>query len=584
MMRWLPTASAVIIVTAMVAIVSRDYPLVGHDYRYFVPRLIDTDLHLRVNGPSIQWYTPSFGGGLPAFPNPQHLQYSLIQLLTLFINPWNAILLTAALVNLLGFAIFYRFARSNLELGSAAATLGAIFFIGNGFSIERLIVGHVGFHLFPLSALFLWLLVDRRWSDLTRGAIAGLAIAVTMYQAGFFLLIMMALTVALCLPLVEVCRAGAIDLRCLIRASSVAILFGTLISAPKIVAALMLMRQFPRQIADHPVGSIAQGLAGLAAQLAGVETLTGLLALANIEVGRVYGVLLRLIGGDFGIWELDAGVSPVLFACLAIGGWSLLAAWRNGETARLGASQKIALLLLAIGGWIVVESALARGLIYPLLKTLPIFNALHVNPRLAGAFILPLAIAAAALVDRVLRRPGRESLAVALIVGSWLAPLTYFALPAKLHFPNFDVSRSLADHAAVRQGERFTIDRLADVSDAEAFSMHASSLLPYDPLLGYANEMFTPQTHAGDVRTAEGGYWNMTNPASLVFAELNGLTPFERIRESDRDRLDAFLARQQPNWRTPAFLNALVVIALIAAFLCAAAIAIGLRGTRRAAD
>ena len=49
MMRWLPAASAAIIVLAMVAIVSRDFPLVGHDYRYFVPRLIDTDLHLRVN-------------------------------------------------------------------------------------------------------------------------------------------------------------------------------------------------------------------------------------------------------------------------------------------------------------------------------------------------------------------------------------------------------------------------------------------------------------------------------------------------------------------------------------------------------
>ena len=235
----------------------------------------------------------------------------------------------------------------------ASATLGAIFFIGNGFSIERLIVGHVGFHLFPLSALILWVLVDRRWSDLTRGAIAGLAIAVTMYQAGFFLLIVMALTVALCLPLVEIVRAGAIDVRRVFRASSVAIVFGMLISAPKIVAALMLMRQFPRQIADQPSGSIVQGLAGLAAQLAGVETLTPLLAIANVDVARVYGVFLRFIGGDFGIWELDAGVSPILFACLAIGGWSTLMAWRKGETARLGASQTIALVCLAIGGWIV---------------------------------------------------------------------------------------------------------------------------------------------------------------------------------------------------------------------------------------
>ena len=583
MTRWLPSASAAIIILAVVAIVGRDYPLVGHDYRYFVPRLIDTDLHLRVNGPSIQWYTPSFGGGLPAFPNPQHLQYSPIQLLTFFIGPWNAILLAAVLVNLLGFACFYRFARTHLALAPPSATLGAIFFIGNGFSIERLIVGHVGFHLFPLSALLLWLLVERRWSDLTRGAIAGLAIAVTMYQGGFFLLIVMALTVALCLPLVEILRAGAIDVRRVFRASVVAFVFGVLISAPKIVAALMLMRQFPRQLADRPSESFLQGLAGLTAQLAGVETLTPLLAMANIDVARVYGVFLRFIGGDFGIWELDAGVSPILFVCLAIGGWSTLAAWRKGETARPAGSQRIALLCLAIVGWIVVESALARGLIYPLLKTLPVFNALHVNPRLAGAFILPLAILAAALVDRVLRRPGRESLAFALIAASWLAPLSYFALPARLHLRSFDVSQSLADHTAVRQGERFEIDKLAVTTDADAFSMHASSLLPYDPLLGYGNELFKPQTHAGDVRMLANGYWNMTHPASLVFAEQNGLSPFERIRESDRDQLESFIARRQPDWQTPGLLKALVVISLISALVCASAIAIGLRGTARAA-
>ena len=583
MMRWLPAASAAIIVLTMLAIVGRDYPMVGHDYRYFVPRLIDTDLHLRVNGPWIQWYTPSFGAGLPAFPNPQHLQYSIVQALTFFIDPWNAILLAAALVNLLGFACFYRFARSQLDLAPASATLGAIFFIGNGFSIERLIVGHVGFHLFPLAVLILWALVDRRGSDLMRGAIAGLAIAVTMYHAGFFLLIVLALTVALCLPLVEILRAGTIDLRRVFRASSVAIVLGALISAPKIAAAMLLMRQFPRQVGDEPAGSILQGLAGLAAQLAGVATLTPLLAIANIDVARVYGVFLRFIDGDFGIWEVDAGVSPVLFVCLAIGGWSAFAAWRSGDTPRPGRSQRIALVCLAIVGWIVVESALARGLIYPWLKALPVFSALHVNPRLAGAFVLPLAILAASLIDRVLERPGRQSLALALIVASWLAPLSYFALPSRLHFRNFDVSQSLADHAAVRQGERFAIDKLAAVTDANAFSMRASSLLPYDPLLGYANELFTPQAHAGDARTAADGYWNMTNPASLVFAEVNGLRAFERIRESDRDGLEAFLARRQPEWPRPGWLNALILVAIIAELACVSLIVVGLRNMKRAA-
>src|SRR5512146_2302551 len=79
------------------------FPLVGQDYKYIVPRLIDTYLHYKINGLSIQWYTPSFGGGLPAYPNPQHIQFSLTQLLTGFVNPWAALLITIFFMALAGF-------------------------------------------------------------------------------------------------------------------------------------------------------------------------------------------------------------------------------------------------------------------------------------------------------------------------------------------------------------------------------------------------------------------------------------------------------------------------------------------------
>ena len=99
MTRWLPFASGGISILTTLTLIARDYPFIGHDYRYFIPRLIDTDLHLRLNGPWIQWYTPSFGSGIPAFPNPQHLQYSLVQALTYISNPWIAVLATTAIAD-----------------------------------------------------------------------------------------------------------------------------------------------------------------------------------------------------------------------------------------------------------------------------------------------------------------------------------------------------------------------------------------------------------------------------------------------------------------------------------------------------
>jgi hypothetical protein len=73
----------------------------------------------------------------------------------------------------------------------------------------------------------------------------------------------------------------------------------------------------------------------------------------------------------------------------------------------------------------------------------------------------------------------------------------------------------------------------------------------------------------------------MTNPASLAFGSENGLQPFERIRADDRDRLEAFLARRQPDWKRPAVLTWLTTIAVVAAIACALMIAAGMRGVRR---
>src|SRR5262245_38266301 len=81
----------VVIAVFLVHYMNRAYPMVGHDFSYFIPRLIDTHLHYRINGLAIQWYTPSFGGGLPAYANPQHIQFSLPQFLLFVFNPWHAI-------------------------------------------------------------------------------------------------------------------------------------------------------------------------------------------------------------------------------------------------------------------------------------------------------------------------------------------------------------------------------------------------------------------------------------------------------------------------------------------------------------
>jgi hypothetical protein len=99
----------------LVQYTSATYPMVGHDYQLFGPRLIDTLLHYKVNGFSIEWYTPSFGGGLPAYPNPLQMQFSIQQLFTFFFNPWTAILASGVIYLGVGFWITFLFLRNLLE-------------------------------------------------------------------------------------------------------------------------------------------------------------------------------------------------------------------------------------------------------------------------------------------------------------------------------------------------------------------------------------------------------------------------------------------------------------------------------------
>ena len=68
----------VIISWVVIRFLNLTYPIVGHDYDLAIPSMLDTYLHYIVNGISIQWYTPTFGGGLPAFPDPNNVQFSLV--------------------------------------------------------------------------------------------------------------------------------------------------------------------------------------------------------------------------------------------------------------------------------------------------------------------------------------------------------------------------------------------------------------------------------------------------------------------------------------------------------------------------
>ena len=302
MTRWLPLASGSALTIIILAMMSRDYPLIGFDFKYFIPRLIDTALHLKQNGWAIQWYSPTFGGGLPAFPSPHHLQYSLAQALTVVFNPWWAILLSTAIVTLAGFSACVALCRRHLQLCTFSSTLCAIFFCGNGFYLERMIVGHLNYQLFPLTSCLLFLLLNRSLGVVINAAAVGLLVAAMVNNAGYHLILIVSMSICLTIAILEV-MGLRLPLRRVLISATIGIGWSLVICAVKVHAVLSLMQQFPREISDVNSFGVPHSLVGLVAQFSTVMVLTPLFWAARLNVADVPGALVDVMYGwpKFGV-------------------------------------------------------------------------------------------------------------------------------------------------------------------------------------------------------------------------------------------------------------------------------------------
>jgi hypothetical protein len=557
-------------------VVGRDYPLVGHDFRYYIPRLLDTDLHLRLNGLVVQWYTPTFGGGLPAFPNPQHLQHSLLQLLTYVVDPWSAVQATSVGVSVAGFYAFYRLLCSRLTLERLPSLFGAACFIGNGFYIEHMIVGHVGFQLFPLVAVLLLAITDTSRRVLFNVALVASIVTAMFFHAGVYLIVILSLTGLITLPLLWLIDRRAMRVERVVITMAMAVPLMLAMSGSKLYAGLALMRQFPREVADVPTVGLMTAIVGVFAQLVGAMPVAPVLALLGLDQQLIWTALSRLTGASdqIGMWELDTGLSPALLLVLAVAVVVSVSRFRLDALPRLDRGTAIALLILVATTWVVLEAGLTRGLLYPHLKALPILRSLHVNPRIVAVFIVPLTIVGAVLLHRwycVTQRTAAVSAVIGLAVA---APLMFMLIPARVHFRTFDVSESIEVSHRIRAGELLPVQRIADSSDAQALSEGASSFRPYEPMFGYDLRTFAATTRIDDVREVSDGRYNLTNPVGLVFPAFSGVRPFERIRVEQQEQMEAFVARRQPGWPLPPIVQPLNVLAIASTVATLAALCV----------
>jgi hypothetical protein len=565
----------------IIFMIGRGYPKVGHDYGFFIPRMLDTYLHSKVNGFAIQWYTANFGAGTPAYPNPQYIQFSLPQLSMFVINPWLALMCSLVTYAVIGFFCFYLFLRDEIGWINAAGVLGASFIVANGFFLEHAVVGHVGFQHFPLLGAILFLAFTKRLGYLPAGILIGLIVAMIVNQAGFVVLIIFILSLLILLPLIYLLRPEIFKPRWY-AAPLTGGLFAILLSLSKISAIMAFMRFFPRAIEDQYGQTYLQGLAGMLRQLSGFDFVTPYYLLRGIKLETLSTFFHQGAGAQFGLWEMDMALSPGLLALLLVGiGYGLYRI--SKKQAGVSWDKVIAFLILCLGIWVATDLTLAQGWLYNIIKPLPVLRSLHANVRFTSAFIFPLALLAAYTFHVIFDKNKWANTATILAALSTLIMLSlYLAIPEDVHVRSFNLKSALPVYAQIDKGWNFTLQNVAEITDMQVFRQEDSNLASQDPMFGYTGEYFKPKATLGPILAVNDGYYNLTNPAGYVFPEENNLQPFDLFREDQKANLELFINHRQPklaisSWQRFADVVSLLTLAGSALYLVFASITGGKR-------
>lgn len=534
---------------------SRSYPMIGHDNRLFMPYMIDSYLHQKINGLTIQWYTPSFAGGRPVYPNPQDLQFSLPQFLIGIVNPWIANLSSIMIYVIIGFIATYYFLKKLLGLHSLASILGAIFFTANGFYFNHMAAGHVTFQAFPLFAVIMIIITHPRLPGWLGGLLLSLVLTILVYSGihdiSFFIL-----TGLICLPTLYLIKPSLLNGKRLLVIALWGGILTFLLCGSKIWAAYSFMRFFPRLAQDQYSTNWLTGPVGMIFQLIGTMTMAPVYALIERNTSSFVLDLIQKTGSPYRFWELDMSLSPALL--LLMGGEAIAFLFRRPKIKTPIVKKHLAAeICLIIAVWLVIEFTLAKGLIYSRIQDFPILESLRVNVRYTCAFIFPLAMVGAVIFNKwIMNWKSQTKIWMFFILLNSIAIaslLSYRWILPKYQELSCDVRPILATYEQIRyEGETFPIENvIPDANPWDVFQENATSLIdPYNTFLkslsGYREAL-----HEGSVYDVNDGYYNIINPTGYVFPEVNNSMLFERISVAEEDKFLDFINRRQPKWKLP---------------------------------
>ena len=565
--------------------------LTGHDYGYFLPKMLDTHAFYLKNG-LLAWqeYTAALCAGLFQFANPQSMALALPQVLSYLFGPRFGIAATFVIASAMTGLGTYLCARL-WGLGRMPAAIAAIALTFNGFLLTRLAVGHLAFYGFGfapiIAASLLFGSAALRGGEIAKaaayGCVTALLLALLIY-GGIGVVIVHMLAVAALMVLICGGFSGA-WIRAVVYCG-LCVAGGVLAAAPKIEAVLAMNAQLPRDFYPLP-GFNLSGLLG--------AWLQGLFWIPNEEA-----INAGFRNNQFymGWHEIYYGFTPLILPLLVVGlilGRAKLpyrAAWRERPV-------MVVIVTLAL------LSAVAVNFYEPhwnrLLKSLPLIGQFSGMTRFFALFIPVVALLLGWSLGHVKRIP----IAAVLGLVAALAFIQYLAIEANLRKGMYYDRVALRPVLeAWRVAENIPPTREVTIkTEGEAGgalqAVHApyddhqliegkSNALCYEPLFGYRLEQYQLRglrIGAIDAVGADGNL-NLKNPACYVYPQANQCMPGEHFKVEEREAMLALANRGDPGLvvssrRQTANVVGIVVLSLLAGFLLLYAAAVWRVSRRR---
>jgi hypothetical protein len=535
--------------------------MLGTDYNYYLPYLLAGEQWIRLHGffkPA--WFTPGFCAGMPWLANPESMQWSLPQVLFLWLGPIGAVRCTYASMLLVGGAATWALLRRSFAASAEAAALGSVLFLLNGFLYFRMSIGHLTYHVIGLVPLLALLVLPDasagcHGSEFRPARVVGAgAIMAEMVFAGAPNFVPPAVLSVVAAILLRQTRTGLSAKPWILLVGGC--LWASLLAAIKLVPSLALILQFPRTYLNR--GLFSDPI-HFASTLVRAFFAPGLLP-DSVEFGPD-----RWVTGrhefEFGLGILPAALILVAL-CFQLTKPRMPkhpAAW----AALFIVSTVPMALTLGPEGW---ERALAA---------VPILNNNTILTRWWAVWLLPLLLAGALSLDSL---AGPRWRLVVLAAGTVLAILQvvlrdtgYYRTDGR--FLMYNLAPVARAHIAIRNGGSLPPITAIGPSHPDPAQqrrapmdglLHGISSLPcYEAVFGYNSEWIPPHRFGqGPIILRSDGFLNMADPR--CYLSWAACPPGTSIAGSDVQEAALFTAWQGIAWQQPAWQVAAAVTSGIA--------------------